>query len=153
MGDGRGHAWNFVGSHKSNICCQVSFIAITTNKFIAIDNTQWLSIHLYVVQQWKRIPIFLCVEIVIMFTTFNNIFVSMLKFLFEFDGLVLEELVGKLVNIGCDDENVFQSSHRTKVTLLFKEKVAPFVIGVHYFVQKVNLVVITLFNVLLVHRL
>jgi hypothetical protein len=69
-----------------------------------------------------------------MFATFNNIFVLMLKILFEFAGLGLEELVGKLVNMGCDDKNVFQSGHRTKVTLLFKEKVAPFVIGVHCFV-------------------
>jgi hypothetical protein len=41
---------------------------------------------LYVVQQWKRIPILLCVKIVIMSSTSNNIFVLMLKFLFEFDG-------------------------------------------------------------------
>jgi hypothetical protein len=71
-----------------------------------------------------------------MLATFNNIFFLMLKFLFEFDGLRLEELVGKLVSIGCDNKIVFQSGHRTKVTLQFKEKVAPFVIGVHYFAQK-----------------
>ncbi len=118
-----------------------------TNKVIAIDNIQWLSIHLYVVQQWKRIPIFLCLEIVIMFATFNNIFVLMLKFLFEFVGLGLEELLGKLVNMGSNDRNVFQRGHKTKVTLLFKEKVVHFVIRVHYFIQKINLVVITLSDV------
>jgi len=97
------------------------------------------------------IPI-LYVEIVIMSATFN-IFVLILKFLFEFDGLGLEELVGKLVSIGCDDRSVFQDDHKTRVILQFKEKTNPFVIGVHYFAQKINLVVITLFNVLLVHRL
>jgi hypothetical protein len=98
------------------------------------------------------IPILLYVEIVIMFAT-SNIFVLILKFLFEFDGLGLEELVRKLVSIGCDDRSVFQGGHKTRVTLQFKEKVIPFVIGVHYFAQKINLVVITLFNVLLVHWL
>ncbi len=151
MGYGRGHAWDFVGSHKSSICRQVSFIAIIANEVIVIDNTQWLSIHLYVVQQWNMIPILLCVEIVIMSAT-SNIFVLILKF-FEFDGLGLEELVGKLVSIGCDDRSVFQGGHKTRVTLQFKEKVIPFVIGVHYFAQKINLVVIILFNVLLVHWL
>jgi hypothetical protein len=97
------------------------------------------------------IPILLCVEIVIMSAT-SNIFVLILKF-FEFDGLGLEELVGKLVSIGCDDRSVFQGGHKTRVTLQFKEKVIPFVIGVHYFAQKINLVVIILFNVLLVHWL
>ncbi len=59
------------------------------------------------VQQWKRIPIFLCVEIAIMFATFN-IFVLMLKCLFEFDGFGLEELVRKLVNIGYDSISVLK---------------------------------------------
>ncbi len=58
-----------------------------------------------------------------------------------------------MVNIGCDDKNVFQNGHKTKVTLQFKEKVVPFVIRVHYFAQKINLVIITLFDVLIVHWL
>jgi hypothetical protein len=57
----------------------------------------------------------------------------MLKCLFEFDGLGLEDLVRKVVNIGCDSRIVSQGNHRTSVTLQFKEKVAPFVTGVHYF--------------------
>ncbi len=68
------------------------------------------------VQQWNLIPILLYVEIVIMSAT-SNIFVLILKFLFEFDGLGLEELVGKLVSIGCDDRSVFQGDHKTRVTL------------------------------------
>jgi hypothetical protein len=52
-----------------------------------------------------------------MSTTSNNIFVLMLKCLFEYDGLGLEELVGKLVNIGCIGRSVSQGGHRLKVTL------------------------------------
>jgi hypothetical protein len=51
-----------------------SIITVSVNEVIAIDNTQWLSIHLYVVEQWRRIPILLCVEIVDMSTTSENIF-------------------------------------------------------------------------------
>jgi hypothetical protein len=32
----------------------------------------------------------------------------MFKCMLDFGGLVVEELVGKLVNIGCDMSNVFQ---------------------------------------------
>jgi hypothetical protein len=32
----------------------------------------------------------------------------MFKCMLDFGGLVVEELVGKLVNIGCDTSNVFQ---------------------------------------------
>ncbi len=51
-----------------------NFIVISMDEIIAIDNTQWLSIHLNMVQKWKRIPILLCVEVVGMFAIFSNIF-------------------------------------------------------------------------------
>jgi hypothetical protein len=41
-----------------------SFITVNANEVTIIDNIQWLSIHLYMVQQWKRIPILLYMEIV-----------------------------------------------------------------------------------------
>jgi uncharacterized ferredoxin-like protein len=67
----------------------------------------------------------------------------MLKCLFEFGGLELGELVGKLVNMGCDGSNVFQG-HQTCVTLQSKEKVAQIFNGIHCFIHKINLVVIKL---------
>jgi hypothetical protein len=73
----------------------------------------------------------------------------MLKCLFEFRGLGLGELVGKLVSMNCDRSNVFQS-HQIGVTLQSKEKVQIFN-GIHYFTHKINLVVITLLKLDLVH--
>ncbi len=127
-----------------------SFIVVE-DKVTTIDNTQWLSIHLYMVQQWKRIPICLYVETVSISATSNNTFVFMLKCLLEFGGLRLEELCEKLVNIGCNGNNMFQG-HMTGVTQQFKKKVVPFVIGVHYFVHKTNLVIITLLDVPFVNQ-
>ncbi len=91
------------------------FIVINVYKVITIDNTQWISIHLYVVQTWKNAPNILCVETIGISNTSNNHFSLMLKCLFEFGGLGLGELVGKLVNMGCDGNNVFQG-HQTSVT-------------------------------------
>jgi hypothetical protein len=76
----------------------------------------------------------------------------MLKCLVEYGGLGLEKPIGKLVNIGCDGNNVFYN-HKSRVTLQFKEKVAPFVTRVHYFAQKTNLIIVTLSNVPLGHQL
>jgi hypothetical protein len=76
----------------------------------------------------------------------------MVKRMLDFCGLGVEELVGKLVSIGCDGSNVFQG-HQTSMTMQFRNKVVPFIIGVHCFAHGTNLVVITLSNVLLVHRL
>jgi hypothetical protein len=70
----------------------------------------------------------------------------------DFGGLRVEELDGKLVNFGCDKFNVFQS-HQTSVTMQFRNKVAPFLTGVHCFAHQTNLTIITLSNVPLVHQL
>jgi len=61
----------------------------------------------------------------------------------DFGGLSLEDLVGKLVNIGYNGNIMFQG-HRTKVIQQFKEKVVHFVMKVHCFAHKTNLTVITL---------
>jgi hypothetical protein len=57
-----------------------------------------------------RVPILLCVKILGVFNTSNIIFSLMLKFLFKFGGFGLEELGGKLVNMGCDGNIVFQGN-------------------------------------------
>jgi hypothetical protein len=129
-----------------------SFIAVNTNEVTKIDNTQWLSIHLYVVQNWKRIPILLCAETISTSAIFDNIYALMSKCLGDFGGLELEDLVRKLVNIDYDSSSVFQG-HKIKVTQQFKEKVAPFITGVHCFAHKTNLIIITLLDVMLAHRL
>jgi len=67
-------------------------------------------------------------------------------YIYEFGGLWLEEIVGKLVIISCDNNSVFQG-HRTMMTLQFKDKVAPFVTKVHYFALNTNLVIIILLDI------
>jgi hypothetical protein len=58
------------------------------------------------------------VEIMDMFANFDNIFGLMLKCLIDFGGLSLKDLLGKLlgklVNIGYDNSNMFQD-HKTRV--------------------------------------
>ncbi len=85
-----------------------NFSVVSVDEVTTIDNTQWLSIHLYVVHGWKRILIFLCVEIIRVSTTSNNVFRLMAKGLLEIGGIRFEELVGKLVSMGCDGSNIFQ---------------------------------------------
>jgi len=68
------------------------FIVISVYEVTTIDNTQWLSIHLYVVQNGKHIPILLCVEAVSLSATSNNIFSLMVKCMLDFGGLGVEEL-------------------------------------------------------------
>jgi len=81
----------------------------------------------------------LCVETIGVSATSYNIFGLLLKTLARFGVLKMEELVEKVVNMGCDDSSIFQG-HQINV-LQFKEGVAPFLNGVHCFTHKTNLVV------------
>jgi hypothetical protein len=116
---------------------------MNVDKRTTIDSTQWLSIHLYVVLAWKRIPI-LCVDGVGMFATIDNVFVLMLKYTIEFGGLELEDLGPKLVNMGCDENNVFQGPHMCHHAI--QKKIGLCIINVHCFAPKINLIVVTLSN-------
>ncbi len=69
------------------------FIVVSVDEITTIDNTQWLSIHLYVVKKWKHIPILLCVEAVSLSATSDNIFPLMVRCKMDFGGLRVEELV------------------------------------------------------------
>jgi hypothetical protein len=103
----------------------VTFIAINVNEAMAFDNIQWISIHLHVVQGWKRIPILLCVETIGVSSTFDNIFSLMVRSLQDFGGLRLKDLGGKVVNMGCDNNIIF-GGNQTNVTSQFKEKATLF---------------------------
>lgn len=73
----------------------------------------------------------------------NTICGLMVKFLLKFGWRRLEELRRKLMNMSYNGSNVFQG-HWTCVTLQFQEKVAPFLIRMHCFAHKTNLIVIIL---------
>jgi hypothetical protein len=49
-------------------------VVSSAKEVVTIDNTQWISIHLYVLQTWKRIPIFLRVEKIGVSNTCDNFF-------------------------------------------------------------------------------
>jgi len=57
----------------------IAYISISTDKVMTIDNTQWFSIHFYVVQASKRLPILLWIETIGILATSNNIFVLLVE--------------------------------------------------------------------------
>jgi len=86
-----------------------NYSVINVDEVTTIDNTQWLSIRLYMVQKWKKILMFFYVEIISQSAISNNIFSLVLKCMINFGGLRLEEFGKNLVN-GCDNSSVFQSN-------------------------------------------
>ncbi len=99
--------------------------------------------HLYVVQCWKQIPLLACVEKVGVQGTTKNIFHLMFIAMATFGGLNVEQSGTKLISMNCDGNNVFQGVKVGVITQM-KENVAPFRMGIHYFVHQTNLVVLVL---------
>jgi hypothetical protein len=58
-------------------------------------------------QSWKRIPLFLCLDKMDVQGTFNNVYALMLKTLFDYGCLELNDFVRKLIYMGLDEGCVF----------------------------------------------
>jgi hypothetical protein len=56
-----------------------NYIVINVDEVTTINNTQWLSIHLYVVQKWNFFLMFLYVETISQSSISNNIFFFSVK--------------------------------------------------------------------------
>jgi hypothetical protein len=58
MGDGWKHACNIVFQTTKDVFKESQSISIFVNEIISIDKS-WISIHSYIPQGWKHIPILL----------------------------------------------------------------------------------------------
>ncbi len=88
---------------------------------MAIDNTQWILIHLYVVHEWKKFPSSIVLKQLVYISHLTT-FYCMVKSLHDFGGLRLEDLEGV---IGYDGIDIFQGNW-TNAMLQFKDKFAYF---------------------------
>ena len=68
-----------------------------------------------------------------------NLYETLLDVLTRVGGLSLEELRRKLVCVGCDGASVLQGE-RTGVVTQLREKIAPFMMAIHCFAHRTNLV-------------
>ncbi len=50
---------------KINVVAKASFVFLSANEIIIIDNQSWTSIHVYVMQAWTRVPILLTLQHVV----------------------------------------------------------------------------------------
>ncbi len=73
-----------------NVVVVANFIFVNADEITAIDNTSQISLHLYVVQGWKQIPLLVCVEKVGGQGIAENIFHLMLTTMVTFGGLNVE---------------------------------------------------------------
>lgn len=114
------------------------YIACLVDEVTAVDNSSWLSVHLYVVQEWVRVPLLVSLQRVECSPNAENLTKLIMDSVAIGGGLDPEALASKLLSFGADGVSVLQG-HRSGVTTQVKEKYAPFAVGVHCVAHRCNL--------------
>jgi len=134
---------NVVLRTTQNVMQKFLFIFVNCDEVTTIENQSWLSIHVYVIEEWKRVLILLNLQHVVDGTTFDNLTALIGKNLMEFRGLSETNLANKLVCSRVDGVIVFQGVKSVIIPQIMR-KHAPFVNGVHYMPHCTNLAIQTL---------
>ena len=122
-------------------------ISISADEVTAIDNTSWLSVHVYTMNSWERISHLLHLSCVSDGDgdggTADSLTDAIMFSLLGKGGLTREDIASKLVCFGADGASTFQGS-RKGVTTQIRDKWAPFLVGATCASYRINLVVETL---------
>jgi hypothetical protein len=118
---------------------------VNCDELTTINNHSWLSIHVYVREEWKRLPILLNLQRVVNGSIVDNLTYLIIQNLIEYGRLNEVDITKKLICFGANGVMVF---HGVKggVTI-------PFVSGVHYMAHRTNLVVQSLNKLSLVSKI
>lgn len=131
---------------------QARFFSVSCDEVTSIDNACWMSCHIYVVENWKRIPILLCLTKVVDRTTSDNLTATIIRAL-AFDGGLTEGAIAeKLISFGADGASVFHGN-RTGVTTQMTKKHTPYVVGVHCMAHRTSLAVQALSGLAIVSKI
>jgi len=114
------------------------YMAVTVDEVTAVDNSSFLTVHAYIVQDWMRIPLLISLQRVECSLNDDNLTELIVGAINSGGGLDRESIATKLLSFGADGASILQGS-RSGVTLQIKDKHTPFVIGVHCVAHRCNL--------------
>lgn len=114
------------------------YLAVTVDEVTAVDNSSYLSVHAYIVQDWVRVPLLVSLQRVECTPNAENLTSLIMEAVANGGGLDSEMIAKKLLSFGADGASALQGQ-RSGVTMQIKEKHAPFVMGVHCVAHRCNL--------------
>jgi hypothetical protein len=115
-----------------------SFFSVSCDEVTTIANESWISIHIYVVQNFARVPILLCCKHILEDCNAENLARIITDSLIREAGLNRREIAEKMISFGSDGASVFQGN-KGGVTKRLTENVAPFMVGHHCVAHRVQL--------------
>jgi len=118
----------------------------------AVDNTCWIGVHVYAMDNWKRVLHLLHLSYMSEGGTTDHLTNVIMHALISEGGLIYNEIAAKLICFGADSVSTFQGP-KSGVTTQIWDKWTPFSLGANCVSYRVNLVVETLSKYLMVSRL
>ncbi len=111
------------------------YLSLICDEVSTIDNQSWLSIRVYVVQNWLKLPIFLAMECVVARSSAYNLTLILMQTLMHQGGLTKKLIGSRFMTFEVDGIFVFQST-KLSVTQQIFDGWAPHFMGVHYVAHK-----------------
>ena len=56
------HMYTFVQKKMQELISEASYLAVTCDETTAVDNSSWLCLHVYVMENWSRKPLLLTLQ-------------------------------------------------------------------------------------------
>lgn len=107
---------------------------MTCDETTRIDNTSWIAIHLYVMQNWVQVPLLIHLQKLESNRTTSHSLTSTLTTTLATHGRLQPiEISTKLVCFDADGTTFLFEGKQKGVTKLLHRNLAPFTIEVHYF--------------------
>jgi hypothetical protein len=128
------------------------YLVVSYNEMMMINNRSLVSIHAYLMEGFKHIPILLHLERLVGGGNVDNLTNVILKSLMVNGGLTMEEINNKLISFGFNGVVVFTYVHNGVITQITK-KATPFMFDVHCVAHWTNLIMQTLSMKPLMHKL
>lgn len=141
-----------LADYTRQVISKCRFFSLSADEVTTIDSQSWLSIHIYVCVDFKRVPILLSLSKLHDGSSSNAVRDTIEGMLSHHTGLSQSEVASRLVCFGADGVTLFQGS-RNGVTVQMVKHMAPFLFGVHCMAHRTNLAVQPLSNLPVVAKL
>jgi hypothetical protein len=79
------------------IVVKASFLSLSVDEVINVNNQSWILVHAYVMHGWKRIPILLTLECVVVGGNVNNLTGIIAQVFMQQWGLIQEDTTKRLI--------------------------------------------------------
>ncbi len=143
---------NVVQAKTKDIVSAAPYFSISCDEVTTVDNQSWISIHVYTISDWERVPMLLSLERVIEGGSAESISNIILGALAKQGGLTPQQIRDRFMAFGADGASVLQGK-KNGVTNRLQVSHAPHMQGMHCVAHRSNLAVQCLSDLEMVSRI